>query len=504
MSDTISALVSQILSNLQDGQNPWELIREAFARQVRPVLEDSFLSQLWATSALLGLSLILMLLCLVVKIKQGSYWVFRTYRGTGGRFIVVHYSSAFLTFMIAFFILLIVYVWQTARYAEGHLVEDTALWRTLTWIPGVFAFWFSAWSLVCSHILHLDSSGRPARTWFASAFFVNSVGIFMPAALAVSVGILASVAHKHYHTAMDNYGVIDGSLSALSASYNGTFDSSLFSSGIGLTLAEEFTTDLEEFGTWFRWTFVAYLTFSCILLILLVISATMHLRELRKTMDDLRNRSQLDDDVRNQEQSLEAAYRGLVYVTWSIIAACVAIVAIFLFVSVAGRKVVYDATISKVASLLPIWIFSVFGPTLSLSFLVRLLRNSSSAPPKSLRKSNKSEEAFDAVKIPTTAGPDTLSSPSIMEGKGAHGGDEYPMTSLGAVSYHPSGQYSIDSTDHRLSPSSNFGSEAHLVHHNPVVTTSEVPFHATPYETRQPAQEVEEIYTGGRKKGWRG
>ncbi|BGP16569.1 hypothetical protein JCM10213_000519 [Rhodosporidiobolus nylandii] len=481
-SSSITALVQQILHNLPEGANPWFLIRLAFTSQVRPQLEDSFLDQLYANSAIIAASTVLLALCMLVKVREGTYWIFRTYRGTGGLYIVVHYSNSFSTFMIVFWGLLQGYVWQTVHYAKGEIVKTTALWRTLVWYPGWLAFFLAAWSLVVSHILHLDSSGRPARTFFASAIFVNFAAIVVPVGCAVSVALLGSTAHTHYKSAMGNFALIDGSLAALERSFNGTFDQSLFTSGMGLQVADEFTSDLAEFGLYFRWSFLAYLIFTVCLEALLVVSATLHLRELRKTMDELQNRSQMNDETRAQEQMLERSYRGLIYVTWAIIASCTAINVLFAFVGIAGRKVVYDAVYSKVASLLPIWIFSAFGFPLSLLFLIRLLKTSSS-PPRSLRKNMKSEEALEGVAVPIDA-HGTFSNPSVnLDAKQSPVADEYAMAALGGVSYHPAQPGSDHS--HRQSPSafSQTGSEAHLVSSPAAMVPGGQPFYSS-YETR--------------------
>jgi hypothetical protein len=110
------------------------------------------------------------------------------------------------------------YIHSTQLFASGVLRTDTALWRTLVWLPGVLAFYFAAWSLVVSHILHLDSSGRPARTFLASARFVNTIGILLPSSLIVAVGVLASYSEKHYKATMKEYSVIDALLAAIEGS----------------------------------------------------------------------------------------------------------------------------------------------------------------------------------------------------------------------------------------------------------------------------------------------
>lgn len=69
-------------------------------------------------------------------------------------------------------------------------------------------------------------------------------------------------------------------------------------------------------------------------------------RELRNTMNDLRGRAFLSDEARVQESVIRHGYASLSYVTWSIIAACTAINALFLFVVAAGPKVRWHPHVS--------------------------------------------------------------------------------------------------------------------------------------------------------------
>lgn len=91
-------------------------------------------------------------------------------------------------------------------------------------------------------------------------------------------------------------------------------------------------------------------------------------------MHELRGRAYLSEEARAQETVIKHGYQSLSYVTWSIIAACTAINALFLFVVAAGPKVrrtmasplrallntktsaqvIYIERYSAVASLLPL------------------------------------------------------------------------------------------------------------------------------------------------------
>ncbi|GAA6028394.1 hypothetical protein JCM8097_007010 [Rhodosporidiobolus ruineniae] len=506
MAESIEGLVTQILQNLPSGANPWTLIRQAFTAEVRPTLEDSFVDQLYVNLALLASTCAVLLACVFVKWRSGTYWLFKLYRATGGRYIVVHYSSTFVTFAAIFYGLMLGYTWMTVQYAQGNTAWNTALWRTLVWYPGFFTWFCATWSLCVSHILHLDSSGRPARSFFASAVFLNLATILFATAAAVSTALLGSIAHHYYHRAIGNFAIIDAAIHVYEASYTGTFDTTAFTTGSGFELAAGFLSDLSKFGVYFRWVFLTYLIFWCLLGILLVISATLHLRELRNTLHALRRSASANEAAKEQERLLEGSYRGLVWVTYFIISALLAVIVLFAFVGIAGRKVIYDAMYSKVASLLPLWLFSVIGLPGSTLFLIRLIRTSS--PPSAsadqapatnasnrfsrFSKSSKSSEVLDAVSIPLD---DTVS--SVGTAVKTPTAEEYPMTAVSYGSYQPSAL----NPSSRGSPTfSHAGSDAPLVHPAPFVTTVDQHPYAS-YSSRSATGSSD--LQGGSRKGWR-
>ncbi|GAA6000070.1 hypothetical protein JCM10207_006037 [Rhodosporidiobolus poonsookiae] len=489
-SSEIPPLLSNILDSMPDDVNPWTYIRSVLRAEVRPHLGDSFLAQLYLNNALTAIGTVVLIACMFVKWRSGTYWICRRYRGTGGSYLV----SAFSTFMIIFLGILQGYIYQTREYVIGAAVPTTALWRTLVWFPGVLAFYAATWSLVVSHILHKDSSGRPARTFFASAIFVNSVGVLVPIGAAIALALLARQAHLAYDIAMERYEYVDYGLSVVEASYNGTFDITQYLDTPYLSTAEQFTTSLDRFGSYFRWCFVTYLAWCLLLEGILGFSATLHLRELRKTMEALQNRSQHNDE---QEATLEQSYRGLVWVTWGILASLTSINVLFAFVTGAGRKIVYDQTYSQVASLLPIYIFSVFSVTLGPLFLYRLIRTSRPVAPRRAHGKTDSMDANNAIAVPIH-NVDGFDTPSSAKGTPT---EDYPMTTLGSVAYGSPHGMNHAYDDRRMSPSSfQSGSEAHLVHQSPIVTTATQPFYSS-YETRQPSPSLDAVSAAARKKG---
>ncbi|GAA5877974.1 hypothetical protein JCM1840_000129 [Sporobolomyces johnsonii] len=509
MADSLTNMVQSIVANLPEGANPWQAIAVAFTGQVRPDLGPSFLDQLYACSALIALTTIVLAACMWSKYRQGNYWLFRTHRGTGGTYLVPHYSSTFTTLMVIFYGVLQGYLWKTVYFCRGDLVKDSALWRLLVWLAGWLSFYCAAWSLCVSHVLHLDSAGRPARSFLAQAPFMNTFFTLVPIGFIVSIACLAAAANQKYRSAMNNYSTINAALIALQATYNGTFDESLFQSGSGFSVADGFTTDLSSFGQYFRVPFIVYLIWCILLEFFIVVAGVLHLRELRHAMDELANRSSFNDEARAQEKMLETTYNSLVYITYGLTVVLTAFNVLFAYVAAAGRKVIYVKVYSEIASLLPLWIFAALGFPLSVLFL-RQIRLANPSKPRSPSHSN------DKVGSTTTPLPmhETFSSPSaILEGsKPPPSDDTYPMSHLSPVAGSPQSQRAagpgtpasmdMDDSSTYKEPGStgSRASDAHLV---PVM---EQPFYSS-YATRKPIEEPEEGGSpgwGSKVRGWRG
>lgn len=87
--------------------------------------------------------------------------------------------------------------------------RDVALWKTLVWLPAWIAFWSSTVSLVCTHVLHRESSGRPLRSFWTSPALLNAATFGIPCAVAASVIVLAVASHQKYGAALDAFETIN-------------------------------------------------------------------------------------------------------------------------------------------------------------------------------------------------------------------------------------------------------------------------------------------------------
>lgn len=189
-----------------------------------------------------------------VKYRQGTLWLMRTHRATGGNYLVVHYSNGWTSAFLLFLGVLQGYIWcvrltltcsaawltrlaDTGRRSSiirgnGSRILISGEWwsgspdgRRSGSLRGAFACRVSPFFqcsrvpvrdliVSCADILHLDSSGRPARSFYAQAWFVNVGAIVVPSVAAVIIAVLAWQAHRRYWNSLEAYKAIDAALAS--------------------------------------------------------------------------------------------------------------------------------------------------------------------------------------------------------------------------------------------------------------------------------------------------
>lgn len=197
--------------------------------------------------------------CLYVKYRQRVLWFVRMHRGTGGTYLVVHYSNGWTAMFLLFLGVLQGYIWcgKSGQTIEIRvLTAEVALGKPSSTIrgslpstrtcgvkssgcpagppsgsppgasPSRVSMLFSRSGVgrltlkqtSFADILHLDSSGRPARSFFCQAWFTNTCALLAPVLLSIVVAVLAWEAHRHYHESLVAYGAIEGALAAAARS----------------------------------------------------------------------------------------------------------------------------------------------------------------------------------------------------------------------------------------------------------------------------------------------
>lgn len=118
---------------------------------------------------------------------------------------------------------------QAIAKSNKEVVKTITLWEMLTWLPAYIGFWLATCSLITTRklgarlsrlhafadslpnarrrtdILHLDSSGRYRKSFFTSAWVVNTATFLVPAAAVGSLIPMAIQAQHKYETASKLY-----------------------------------------------------------------------------------------------------------------------------------------------------------------------------------------------------------------------------------------------------------------------------------------------------------
>lgn len=318
----------------------------------------------------------------------------------GGRYLTVHYLSNWSLLMIIFYATLNVYVWRTISNSNGSLGRDTAYVKTLTWLPAWVAFWLATTSFAVTNVLHLDSSARPVRAWYASAPVLNFLTVGVPIAVIVTIATLAELGAREYRGMLDAFQMLEQGLANAAQTYNGTLRSSVISTGVAT--ASAMFAHLHKFTDYFRGTFCAYAgctllmevlfavvsTLQCVLNLVLMMSRAglmltpiSSLKELRRSLGELQTKSKTTNEARMQQHILQSTYNQLLAVTYLMFTCLTVFNVVLVFVAVAARQTILDTAHSEAATLLGPYMFSVIGLPISLLIFKRSLADEKNRQP---------------------------------------------------------------------------------------------------------------------------
>lgn len=394
LSDDVSAIVAKVPA----GVNPFPYIRSALYAQVHPSSSASFKYQLYALSGLYAIPPFILLASLVVKWRQGELWFFRWEKLGGRRFLLPHYTSPWTFVMAVAACIYQGFIWASIRGASNSPIPmDGILWRTLTWLAPYLGLWLATWSLVCTHVIFLDSTGKPRR-FYSSARFLNLYGVLVPILFFGAILPLGVIASQHYQAGIRSYLVLDATLEGLEQSWDGSLPLAALQGAA--QVGASFLVEFDMFISFFQATFACYCGAGLVTEGTFITFAVIHLRTLKQTLADVKN-------GRNgalpspQETMVRGRYRSLAFVTIILSILISLFEAIFLFTAVDSNRIVKTASGTEGDCLLALY---ACGIPLFLLSIYLLVRSFDPVPPSSqiLEESNST-----ALELPKNLGEPT-------------------------------------------------------------------------------------------------
>ncbi|CAO1638244.1 unnamed protein product [Sympodiomycopsis kandeliae] len=212
---------------------PVEKLREFIADPFQPHAGDGFTEQLEA-----GVCIIFVLLCMASaviwrRIKEKSFWLFRSDARQGGTFIVPNAVTTFVIIQYIYGTIWIAYAIYQILLTRGNASPvGLMLWISLIWLPLIQGAWFAGWGTFSvsppqTRIADLGQTQRTTRDrircfleWCIrhidparlSAPTVNMLMFIIPAIHLVIIVIFAALAENQWRPAVRHWKDFDAEL----------------------------------------------------------------------------------------------------------------------------------------------------------------------------------------------------------------------------------------------------------------------------------------------------
>ncbi|SNX81841.1 uncharacterized protein MEPE_00546 [Melanopsichium pennsylvanicum] len=178
-----------------------------------PTLHKSTFVQLKLLSVLTAIIGVSILLIILRRLYEKSFWLFRLVRRSNGTLIVPNAITAFVAVESTFAILLIALCWEViAWFQQGRSPKYMILWIGLTWLPLILGAWCTTVGIIYARpdaLSFVSPQPNKPHSWALrtgiTPTVVNIFVFLIPVIQIVSVVIPAVLAQKRYSQAFDHY-----------------------------------------------------------------------------------------------------------------------------------------------------------------------------------------------------------------------------------------------------------------------------------------------------------
>ncbi|KAJ9476672.1 Pheromone-regulated transmembrane protein [Pseudozyma hubeiensis] len=178
-----------------------------------PHLQNSPFVQLKVLSVLTAIIGVWILLIIIRRVWEKSFWLFRLVKRSNGTLIVPNAITAFVAVESIFAILLIALCWEVvAWYQYGQSPKYIILWIGLTWLPLILGAWCTTVGVVYARPNALSfvspQPGKPHGLALRMGVTPTSVNMFVfciPLVQTASVVVPAALAQVRFSRAFEHY-----------------------------------------------------------------------------------------------------------------------------------------------------------------------------------------------------------------------------------------------------------------------------------------------------------
>ncbi|KAK4698866.1 hypothetical protein P7C70_g7404, partial [Phenoliferia sp. Uapishka_3] len=348
--------------------NPFPALLASLEAQVYLAPSVAFETNLWVLSGVLGFCLILVLTSLWLRVRRGTFWIYRLHPSHFGSWITPNPMVCWLLGSVVFLAMTQVFIFYTLKYqTPGADLTNAMIWRCVIWLPlwigGLNLTWGTALAPV---LLRQDLSHSNSGNYspFLLTQHPHVVSIFM---IYVHISIITTVIYFSVTTnSLFNQLLSTGDkLGRVLGEASFAFDAGEIVTVSNLTTLIQglsVKADSQRNGMLSRWRdlFIVYSVFDGLLTIGFFFAAMIHSSSLRRSM-----RRILEDTrgSKNTERvvALRWGLRALIFTSLTAAAIGFSYLGLDIYIAVKVREVAAGSFASKFVQLYSMYIFAIFG-----------------------------------------------------------------------------------------------------------------------------------------------
>ncbi|GAA6031075.1 hypothetical protein JCM8097_003992 [Rhodosporidiobolus ruineniae] len=293
----IAPWVEQVLNGVQAGQNPYERAVDVIQRVYYPDVVSGFKPQLWFLMGLFGASILIILLGLVLRLRQGRFWLLHRIDKT---ILIPNISTIYGLCALVYAALGMLTIVTAVRVADREHFPSYWVGLQAGWVlPLWLGFYTECWATFCAWYIRKKGAFYK-ESWFKTIVAVT-LPFFLPLLAVIPPVALFYIAAHQFNSAFRTSLVMIDKLEGLVPTYDPAKGIDLISLLSFFPLGSEFGGGMVKYFRYVRAGY-AYVTVAlAVTFVVYIIGSFLEVAHLNKTIQKLRDQAKLTPRVRNAQ-----------------------------------------------------------------------------------------------------------------------------------------------------------------------------------------------------------
>ncbi|GAA6012095.1 hypothetical protein JCM10207_005126 [Rhodosporidiobolus poonsookiae] len=294
--DWIIPWIQQVLDDVKEDQSPYAKAVEVIHGIFYPKTVSSFSGQLWFLMGLFGLSTVIILLGLVLRLRQGRFWLLHRIDST---IVIPNISTIYGLCALAYAALGMLTVVTAVRIAENKPFPSYWVGLQAGWIGPLWTgIYCEGWATLCAWYI------RKKGAFYKESRFKTVVAVTLPFLLPLlawgpPVGLIYVAAHR-FNAAIRGSGVMISALNTAGESWTPGAPLNIAALISFFPVASEFGYDMIEYYKYVRIGYIYITAALAITFVVYISGALLEIAHLNTTIHKLREQAKLTPRQRAQ------------------------------------------------------------------------------------------------------------------------------------------------------------------------------------------------------------